>query len=95
MPLFPGNEKRQANGLSFNFVSESDGTFNLAGTEASRTDIDMAGRTVDDRLDALHVGLPCTVGTSVGMGNLNTKRYTLAANIALCQLLHLQSFQTH
>ena len=68
-----------------------DSTFNLIGTEASCTDVYMAGRTVDDCFHALHVGLPSSVGTSMGVGNLNAKRNALAANIALCQLLHLQS----
>jgi hypothetical protein len=43
----------------------------------------MAGSTVNDSLDALDVGLPCTVGTSVGVGNLNTKGHALAAKITL------------
>ena len=66
-------------------MSESDSTFNLIGTEASRTDVDMAGRTIDDCFHALHVGLPSSVGASMRMGHLNTERNALAANIALCQ----------
>lgn len=66
-------------------------SLNLIGTEASCTDVDMAGGTVNDRFHALHIGLPHSVCTSVGMGDLNAKGNTLAANIALCQLLHLQS----
>ena len=76
-------------------VSLSDSAFNLIGTEASRTDVDMAGGTLDDCFYALDVGLPGSVGPSVGVRDLNTKRNTLAANIALCQLLHLQSLKTH
>ena len=64
---------------------KSDSAFNLIGTEASCTDVDMAGRTIDDCFHALHVGLPSSVGASVGMGHLNAERNTLAANIALCQ----------
>ena len=74
---------------------KSDGALNLVGTEASRTDVDMARRTIDDGLNTLYVGLPGTVGTSMGVRNLNTERYTLAANITLCQLLHLQSWKNH
>ena len=73
----------------------SDGALNLVGAEASRTDVNMAGSAVNDSLDALHVRLPRTVGTSVGVRNLDAKRDTLAAKIALCQLLHLQSSQNH
>lgn len=71
------------------------GALNLVGAEASRTDVNMAGSAVNDSLDALHVRLPRTVGTSVGVRNLDAKRDTLAAKIALCQLLHLQSSQNH
>ena len=49
----------------------------------------MARSTVNNRLDALDVGLPHPVGTSVGVGNLNSERNTLAANIALSHWLHL------
>ena len=72
-------------------MSESDSAFNLIGTEASCTDVDMAGRTIDDCFHALYIGLPSSVGASVGMGDFNAECNTLAANIALCQLLHLQS----
>ena len=62
---------------------------NLTGTQTAGTNIDMAGRTVDHRLDALDIGLPGTVGAAMGMGNLNAERHALTANIAFCQLLHL------
>ena len=68
-----------------------DSALDLVGTEASSTDVHMARRTVDDSLHTLHIGLPHTVRTSMGVRNLDTKRNTLAANITLCQLLHLQS----
>ena len=61
----------------------SDGTLNLVGAETSCTDVYMARSTVDNRLDALHIGLPHSVGPSVGMGDLNAKGNALAANIAL------------
>ena len=89
-------QKRQAVELVFSYViscQKSDGAFNLIGTEASCTDVDMAGRTIDDCFHALYIGLPSSVGASVGMGDFNAECNTLAANIALCQLLHLQSLQ--
>ena len=49
----------------------------------------MAGRTVDDCLDALDVGLPGTIGTTVRVGNSDTERHTLVAKFALCHPLHL------
>ena len=66
---------------------ELDGTLNLVGAEASGTCVNMAGSSVDDSLDALDVGLPCTVGTSVGMGNLDTKGHALAAKITLSHFI--------
>ena len=49
----------------------------------------MARGTVNNRLDALDVGLPCSVRTSMGMGNLDAERHALAADIAFCHQLHL------
>ncbi len=66
-----------------------DCALNLVRTQASCTDVDMARGTVNNRLDALDVGLPCSVRTSMGVGNLDAERYALAANIAFCHQLHL------
>ena len=60
-----------------------DGPLNLVGTEASGTSVHMARSTVDNRLDTLHIGLPGTVGTSVGVGNLDTEGNALATIITL------------
>ena len=49
----------------------------------------MAGRTVDDRLNALDVGLPGTIGTTVRVGNSDTESHTLVTKLALCHPLHL------
>ena len=70
---------------------KSDSTLDLIGAEASGTSVHMAGSSVNDSLDPLHIGLPGTVGTSVGMGNLNTKGYALATKITFRHLLHLPS----
>ena len=66
-----------------------DRPLDLVGTKASGTDVHMARSTVNDRLDALDVGLPSSVGTSMGVRDLDTESHTLAADIALCHLLHL------
>ena len=71
------------------FVCRLDCAGNLTGTQTAGTNIDMAGRTVDHRLDALDIGLPRTIGASVGVGDLNTKGHTLVAKLALCHPLHL------
>ena len=52
----------------------------------------MAGSSVNHSLDALDVGLPGTVGTSVGVRNLDTKGYALTTKITLSHSLHLPSF---
>ena len=62
-----------------------DGTFNLVGTETSCTNVYMARSTIDNRLHALDIGLPHSVGASVGVRNLNAESNALAANIALSQ----------
>jgi len=76
-------------GLSICFAKLLDCALNLVRAEASCADVNMARSTVNDRLDTLDVGLPCTVGSSVRMGDLNAERNALAADIALCHQLHL------
>ena len=44
----------------------------------------MLRSTVDDCFNALHIGLPCAVGTSVGMAHLDAERHILVAELALC-----------
>ena len=68
-----------------------DSTLNLVGTQTSGTSVHMARSTVDNSLDPLDIGLPGTVGTSVGVGNLDTKGYALTAKITLRHSLHLPS----
>ena len=49
----------------------------------------MAGRTIDDCLHTLHVGLPGTIGTPMRVGNLNAEGNALVAKLALSHPLHL------
>ena len=67
----------------------SDCAGNFTGTQTPGTNVHMAGRITDDRLNTLDVGLPSTIGTSVRMGDLNTKGHALVAKLALCHPLHL------
>jgi len=53
----------------------------LTRTEASGAHINVLGRTIHDRLDPLHVGLPGPVGAAVGVGNLVAEHNALAAKI--------------
>ena len=67
----------------------SDRTLNLVGTQASCADIYMARSTVNACLDTFDVGLPCTVSTSVRVGDLDAECHALAADIAFCHRMHL------
>ena len=64
-------------------------TLYLAGAQASGANINVAGRTLHDRFHALDIGLPSTVGTTVRVRDLNTKRDALAADFAFCHSWHL------
>ena len=86
-PFWPRKRSRRL-GWSLACLS-SDRTLNLVGTQASCADIYMARSTVNDCLDTFDVGLPCTVRTSVRMGDLDTECYALAADIAFCHRMHL------
>ena len=64
-------------------AGESDSPLDLVGAEASGTGVHMARSTVDNRLDTLDIGLDSTVGTSVGVGDLDTKGNALTTIITL------------
>ena len=69
----------------------SDGALDLIGAEASGTRVNMAGSSVNHGLHTLDVGLPCTIGPSVGVGNLNTEGHAFSTKITLSHSLHLPS----
>ena len=77
--------------MPLSVAGKSDGPLDLVGTEASGTSVHMARGSVNNRLDPLYVGLPGTVGASVGVGNLDTESYALATKITLSHSLHLLS----
>ena len=79
----------------FNCQKQSLCTLDLAGAQASGANVHMTRSSLHNRFYTLYVRLPCSVRPSVGVRNLDAKRDTLAAKIALCQLLHLQSSQNH
>ena len=95
--FYQAGEKKTAplfSGAAFICLGKLDGTLNLVGTQTSGTSVHMAGGAVDNRLDTLYIGLPCTVGTSVGVGDLDTKGNALATIITLSHSLHLLSLVT-
>ena len=49
----------------------------------------MARRTVDHCLHALDIGLPGTIGTPVGVRDLDAEGHALVAKFALSHPLHL------
>ena len=62
----------------------------LTAAQAASASINMLGTSVHDRLDALHIGLPSTVGTPVGVRHLNAKGNALVAKLTFChKLKHL------
>ena len=62
---------------------------NFAATEATGANIDVLRSSVYHCFYALNVGLPCTIGTSVGVRNLNTEGNALVTELAFCHLKHL------
>ena len=80
-----------AKAMALLIVYKLDSPFDLVGTEASGTSIHMARSSVNNGLDPLNIGLPGTVGTSVGVGNLDTEGNALATIITLRHSLHLLS----
>ena len=62
---------------------------NLSGTQATRAYIYTLGTTVHNCLYPTDVGLPGSVGLTVGVGNGITKSHALTANFTLCHLEHL------
>ena len=62
----------------------SDGPSDLAAAQAAGAHIDVLRGTVDDGLDALHVGLPHAVGAPVRMADLDAESDTLVAEFTLC-----------
>ena len=65
---------------------KSDGPGNLAGTHTTGAGVDVARRTVHDRLYTLDIGFPSSVRTTMGVGNLNTERNTFAADVTFCHV---------
>jgi hypothetical protein len=71
------------------FIAHRDlyGALNLAAAKATGAGVDMLGTSVHNGLYALDVGLPCTIGTPVGMADLNAERHILTTILTLCHLL--------
>ena len=86
-----GNKKRHCFHNAVIGCLELDSPLNLVRTEASGTSVHMARSTVHDGLDPLDIGLPGSVGTSVGVRDLDTESNALLTVITLRHSLHLLS----
>ena len=81
--------------MSFWHISGSDRAGDLAGAEATGADIDMLGRTVDDRFHALYIGLPRTVRTAVRVRDLDPEHNALIAKFAFGHFVIPPRCQAH
>ena len=59
----------------------------LTGTEASGADVHVSGSPIHNRLHALHVGLPGTIGAAVRVGNLNAEHDALVTKFTFSHSL--------
>lgn len=64
----------------------SDSTGDFPRTQATGAGVNPFRRAVHNRLDTHDIGLPGTVGPSVGVGNLNAESYAFSADIAFCHI---------
>lgn len=62
----------------------SDSTSDFAGAQATSASVYMAGFPVNNSFYATDISFPGSVGTSVGMGNFDTKANTFSAEITFC-----------
>ena len=59
----------------------------LTAAQAASADVNMGRSTVYDGLDALHIGLPGTIGASVGVADFDAERHILITKLTLCHSL--------
>ena len=76
-------------GSGISFLRKSDSALNLAAAQAASANIDVLGGAVDNSLNTLHVGLPHTVGTPMGVADLDAESHTFSANLTFCHLNQL------
>ena len=82
-----GQEKSTGISLCFFVLAGSDSAGNFARTEASGADVHMSGSSIHDRLHALHVRLPGTVGAAVRVGHLNAEHDALVTKFTFSHSL--------
>ena len=70
-------------------ISASLCALDLTRTQAARADVHALMRAVHDCFDPTDVGLPGSVGLTVGVGYVVTEYHAFSANITLCHLKYL------
>ena len=75
---------RLCNSPLFNCYFKLDSSLNLAGTQATRADMNRLGSTVNNGLNLSDIGFPSSVALSVRVRNIVTKGNALLAYAALC-----------
>jgi len=68
---------------------------NLAGAEAAGAHMNVCRGAIHDRLHALDVGLPGTIGTTVRVGNLDPEGDALTAEITFGHDINLLTGQNY
>jgi len=80
---------------AFLIAFNSDSSGYLAGTQTTGAYINGLGSTVYNSLNTSDVGLPGSVGLSVGMGNCESELNCLSADAALCHDYYLRYLSRH
>ena len=77
-------------------MRKSEGTLNLAGTQAARADINTFDFTIHYSADTLNVRLPGTFRLQMRMADVIARQLTLCTNLAnTCHVLHLLTPSGH
>ena len=78
------------------FMRKSEGTLNLAGTQAARADINTFDFTIHHSADTLNVRLPGTFRLQMRMADIIARQLALCTNFAnTCHVLHLLTPSGH
>lgn len=81
MPAVFGQQKSP---FKTGFLSTHLCAFDLTGTQTTGAGIDMFRCAIYHCFNSLYIRLKGTVGTAVGMGDLDPERYAFSADIAFC-----------
>ena len=85
----PAYTGRQRPAVRQSALTRLNSACNLAGTQTPGTNVDMARRTIDNRLYTLDIGLPHAVRAPMGVGHLDPEGNTLVTELTFSHPLHL------